>query len=275
MPVEVVLRPKAPLKVPVYAPCIRPDDFAGLSEREIGSLEAWKGNRKVRLADLFHIEGDGPSRPEELTIRLAGDFSKVRRVGFEMTSGRIVVEGDIGLLAGEHMRGGTIEVRGSAGSWLGSRMLGGTIIVQGSVGDYVGSSYRGARDGMRGGTIIIYGDAGSELGNFMRGGTIEVHGSVGLFPGIHMRGGSILVRGDCEGRAGAFMTGGKLIICGHLPSVLPGFSILKLSKSVKFGKDRVKGPFYTFVGDLTEGGDGRLHVAKKPNPHLASYEALI
>ena len=275
MSAVIVLKPRAPFRVPIYAPSIRPDDFAGLSEREIGSLEAWRGNRKVKLAELFHIEGDGAPRPEELTIRLVGDFSKVRKVGFEMSSGHIVVEGDIGLLTGEHMRGGTIVVQGSAGSWLGSRMLGGTIEVHGSAGDYVGSSYRGARDGMRGGSIVIHGDAGSELGNFMRGGTIVVQGSVGLFPGIHMRGGTILIEGDCEGRAGAFMTGGKLIICGHLPSVLPGFSILRLSKSVKFGKERIEGPFYTFVGDLTEGGDGRLHVAKKPNPHLSSYEALI
>ena len=272
---EVVLKPKKALRVPVYAPCIRPDDFAGLSEAEIGSLEVLKGNRKVKLAELFEVKGDAASKPEELTIRLSGDFSKVRQVGFEMTSGRVVVEGDIGLLTGEHMRGGTIEVHGSAGSWLGSRMLGGTIIVHGSAGDYVGSSYRGAADGMRGGTIIIEGDAGSELGNHMRGGTIEVKGSVGLFPGIHLHDGAILVRGDCEGRPGAFMTGGKIIICGHVPSVLPGFSILRISKSIKFGKEKIEGPFYTFVGDLTEGGDGRLHVSKERNSHLSHYESYL
>ncbi len=275
MGAEVRLKPKKALRVPVYAPCIRPDDFSGLSEEEIGSLEVLKGNRKVRLSELFKIEGDASCGPEELTIRLVGDFSKVRQVGFEMTAGKIVVEGDLGLLAGEHMRGGTIEVGGDAGSWLGSRMRGGTIIVHGSAGDYVGSSYRGARDGMRGGTIIIEGGAGSELGNHMRGGTIEVRGSVGLFPGIHLHDGSILVRGDCEGWPGAFMTGGKLIICGRVPSVLPGFSILRISKSVKFGGERLSGPFYTFVGDLTEGGDGRLHVSKERNPHLSHYERYL
>ncbi|RLI11906.1 formylmethanofuran dehydrogenase subunit C [Candidatus Bathyarchaeota archaeon] len=272
---EVRLRPREPLRVPIYAPCIKPDAFAGLSEREIGALEVLRGNRKVRLADIFHVEGDASAKPEGLTIRLQGDFSKVRQVGFEMRSGRIIVEGDIGLLTGEHMRGGTIEIHGSAGSWLGARMLGGRIEVHGSAGDYVGSAYRGARDGMKDGCIIIHGNAGSELGNYMRGGTIEVQGSVGLFPGIHMQGGAILVHGDCEGRPGAFMRDGKLIICGHVPGVLPGFNILRISKSVKFGDRRVQGPFYTFVGDLTEGGDGRLHVAKAPNEHLAYLERLI
>ena len=272
---EVVLKPKMAFRVPIYAPCIKPDAFAGLSEREIGSLELLKGNRRMRLADLFHVEGDGAARAEELTIRLVGDFSKVRQVGFEMTAGRVVVEGPVGLLAGEHMRGGTLVIRGDAGSWLGSRMRGGSIEVFGSAGDYVGSAYRGARDGMRGGSIVIHGSAGNELGNWMRGGTILVEGNVGLFPGIHMRDGAILIKGDCEGRPGALMHGGKIIICGHLPSVLPGFSILRISKSVKFAGEKIQGPFYTFVGDLTEDGDGRLHVAKEPNAHLAFYEQYL
>ncbi len=275
MGAEVVLKPKAPFRVPVYAPCIKPDAFAGLSEHEIGALEAWKGNRRVKLAELFQIEGDGAARAEKLTVRLVGDFSKVRQVGFEMAAGRIVVEGPVGLLAGEHMRNGELVVRGNTGSWLGARMLGGRIEVFGSAGDYVGSAYRGARDGMRGGSIIVHGDVGCELGNFMRGGTILVEGSAGLFPGIHLQDGAILIKGDCEGRPGAFMRGGKIIICGHLPAVLPGFNILRLSKSVKFAGEKIQGPFYTFVGDLTEGGDGRLHVAKGPNPHLASYERYI
>ena len=275
MVAEVVLRPREALRVPVYAPCMSPDVFAGLSEREIGSLEVLKGSRKVKLAELFHVEGDASSKADELTIRLQGDFSKVRQIGFEMSTGLVVVEGDVGLLTGEHMRGGRIEVHGNAGSWLGARMLGGSIEVMSSAGDYVGSAYRGARDGMRDGAIIIHGSAGSELGNFMRGGSIEVRGSVGLFPGIHMRGGAILVRGDCEGRPGAFMRSGKIIICGHVPGVPPGFSILRISKSVKFKGEKVQGPFYTLIGDLTEDGDGRLHVAKAPNEHLAYLERLI
>ena len=102
-----------------------------------------------------------------------------------------------------------------------------------------------------------------------------VEGDVGLFPGIHMTGGAILIRGDCEGRPGALMRGGRIIICGRLSSVLPGFNILRISRSVKFAGERIQGPFYTFVGDLTEEGDGRLHVAKEPNAHLAFYEQYL
>lgn len=272
---SVVLKPLRPFKVPIYAPNIKPDEFAGLSEREIADIEIQKGNRRVKLGELFQVEGDGSAKAEELTIRLVGDLSKVRQVGFDMRSGRIVVEGPIGLLTGEHMRGGTIEVHGDAGSWLGARMLGGQIIVHGSAGHYVGSAYRGARDGMRGGSIAIHGSAGYELGNFMRGGSIEVHGSVGLFPGIHMQGGAILIKGDCEGRPGAFMRGGKIIICGHVPAILPGFNVIRISKGVKFKGEKVQGPFYTLIGDLTENGDGRLHIAKEPNKHLAYLEDLI
>ena len=95
---EVVLKLREALRVPVYAPCIRPDVLSGLSEAEISSLEVRRGNRKVKLGELFEIEGDGSAKPEDLTVRLIGDLTKVRQVGFEMEAGRIVVEGPIGLL---------------------------------------------------------------------------------------------------------------------------------------------------------------------------------
>lgn len=271
----VTLSPKFSFSVPVYAPCISPDAFAGKTKDEISRLEVWEGKFRRSLGDLFRIDGEPAASPEETRVRLVGDFRKVRKVGFGMTAGGIVVEGSIGMHLGERMAGGSIRVHGDAGPWLGSGMRGGVIEVDGNAGDYVASAYRGSRGGMSGGTIIIHGNAGSDLGNWMRGGLIRVDGDVGTYVGVRMRGGTILVRGNAGERAGALMLRGKIVICGSIPSTLPSFSIQELRRSVKVAGEVVEGPFYLFQGDLTEGGEGRLFISKPSNPHLAYYERYL
>jgi len=238
-------------------------------------LEVWEGNRRRALGELFEVSGEAGGAPREVSILVLGDVSRVRRVGEAMSAGRIAVEGSVGMHLGEAMKGGAITVAGDAGSWAGSMMVGGTIEVMGNAGDYVGAPIRGGTSGMRGGAVVVHGDAGSEVGCFMRGGVIRVHGGVGQFAGIHMRDGSILVLGDSEGRAGAEMTGGRIVLCGFVPSVLPTFTIDDVRPSVKVDAETVEGPFYRFVGDLAEGGDGKLYVSKAKNPHLNAYEKYL
>ncbi|RJS67719.1 formylmethanofuran dehydrogenase subunit C [Candidatus Bathyarchaeota archaeon] len=272
----IKLRPKRSFKVPVYAGCISPDVLDGLSEPEVSRLEVWEGNRLKRLGDLFEIVKDEDSGDDESpTIILSGNLAKVRRIGAEMSRGRIVVEGDVGMHLGEGMKGGTIRVIGDAGPWVGCMMRGGLIEIEGSAGDYVGASYRGSREGMKGGTIIIHGDAGSEVGCFMKGGLIKIRGDAGQFVGVHMAGGTILVEGDCGGRAGAEMTDGKIILCGYVPSILPTFTIDDVKSSAKVNGEKIKGPFYRFIGDIAEDGKGRLFVSKPRNPHLNFYEKYL
>jgi len=271
----LTLRPKHAFKVPVEADCVTPDAFAGKTADEIGAMKVWEGNRQRNLNELFHIEGESGAKPEEVSMQIVGDVHKVRRIGVGMSAGEIVVMEDAGLHLGEEMRGGRIVVAGNADSWTGSMMRGGVIEVKGDAGDYVGASYRGSTKGMRGGVIIIHGNAGNELGCFMRKGLIKVGGSAGQFVGMHMRDGTILVQGGCEGRAGAEMTGGKIVVCGTVPSVLPTFTIDSVKAKVKIDGEEVAGPFYLFVGDQTEDGDGKLYVAQAPNQHLKFYEAYL
>lgn len=249
--------------------------FTGKSTDDISALEVWDGNRKRVLADLFEIGGETGTAPEEVSIRILGDVGKVRRIGEAVSAGRIVVEEDVGMHLGEGMRGGTITVAGDAGSWAGSRMRGGNIEVKGDAGDYLGAPYRGSTAGMRGGVVVVHGNAGNEVGCFMRGGLIKVQGNVGQFAGIHMRDGTILVQGNSEGRAGAQMLGGKVIIRGSVPSILPTFTIDDIRPSVKVGGEKVTGPFYRFIGDLADGGDGKLYVSQTRNPHLNFYEKYL
>jgi len=259
----------------VEAECITPDAFAGKDSKEIADLKLWEGNQQRSLGELFDVEGEGADNPKDLSIQIFGDVHKVRRIGASMSSGEIIIHRDAGLHMGEEMKGGKITVSGNADSWTGAMMKNGTIEIKGSAGDYVGAAYRGSIKGMRGGTIIIHGNAGNELGCFMRKGLIKVYGNVGQFAGMHMKNGTIMVLGNSQGRDGAEMTGGKIVIGGNVPAILPTFTFDSIKQKVKTNGEDVAGPFYLFVGDQTEQGDGKLYVSQTSNPNLKFYERYL
>ncbi|MEM2369535.1 MAG: formylmethanofuran dehydrogenase subunit C [Candidatus Bathyarchaeia archaeon] len=269
------ITPKYEFKIPVYAECISPDVLSGKSLKEILELRVWEGNKNRFLGDLFNISLEGKDEETEVTLHLSGNFIKVRRIGSSMTKGKIIVDGDVGMHLGEGMNGGEIIVNGYADSWAGGAMRGGRIEVNGSAGDYIGAPYRGSKEGMKGGAIIIHGDAGREVGALMMGGLIRIYGSVRHFVGINMADGTIVVHGDCAGKAGGGMRGGRIIICGHIPSILPTFTIEDIRPSVNIDGEKISGPFYRFVGDIADRGEGRLFVSKNKNPHLSFYEKYL
>jgi formylmethanofuran dehydrogenase subunit C len=65
-----------------------------------------------------------------------------------MQGGTILVKGNVGNRAGEHMRRGVILIEGDTGSYLGHRMIAGTIGVLGKTGPYPGY-------GMKHGSILL------------------------------------------------------------------------------------------------------------------------
>jgi formylmethanofuran dehydrogenase subunit C len=147
--------------------------------------------------------------------------------------------------------------------WLNDE--GGTIEIHGNVGDYLGAPYRGSSEGMRGGKIVVYGNVGNEAGAYMKNGLIKIYGNAGQFVGLRMRDGTIYVQKDSGGRGGACMKGGKIVIGGFLESVLPTFTIDSIKEKVKIeeGETVAEAPFYLFLGDLVENGEGKLYVLKK------------
>jgi formylmethanofuran dehydrogenase subunit C len=271
----VKLKPKYLFKVPINAKCVSPNLFAGKSLKEINKLEVWEGNKQKTLSSVFYVEGQANSTAQETRIHLTGDLQKVKRIGTNMSAGEILIQGNTGMHLGEEMKGGKITVAGNVDSWVGSMMKRGTIQIKGDAGDYIGAAYRGSTKGMQGGTIIIHGDAGSEIGYCMRKGLIKVHGNAGQFVGVHMRNGTILIKGNSEGRAGATMKKGKIVLEGHVESILPTFTIDSIKPKVKIDGETIEGPFYRFVGDLLEGGKGKLYVSKNKNPHLDFYEKYL
>ncbi|MBE0519585.1 formylmethanofuran dehydrogenase subunit C [Candidatus Bathyarchaeota archaeon] len=267
------LYPLKKFRFPVIAECVSPDVFQGKNQKEIEELEIWEGNKQKRLGELFKVEET--RKEQETIITVCGDVSKVRRIGAYMTSGEITINGDVGMHLGEEMEGGKITVHGNVGGWTGSMMKGGTIEIHGNASHYLGAPYRGSNRGMRGGKIIVYGNVGNEAGAYMRKGLIKIYGKAGQFAGSRMHNGTIHVQKDSEGRVGACMTGGKIVVEGFLESVLPTFTIESIKKKVKIEEKIVEGPFYLFLGDLTENGKGKLYVSKEKNPQLSSYEKLL
>ncbi|MEM4245996.1 MAG: formylmethanofuran dehydrogenase subunit C [Candidatus Bathyarchaeia archaeon] len=271
--VKITLKLKRPLQVPTDLSLLTPESLAGRTLREISNTPVREGNRLKTVRDLFNVRVEDATLEDE--IRLVGDLTLSRRIGFRMSRGVITVQGSAGLYLGEGMEGGEIRVHGNTGSWTGACMKNGLIEVIGNVEHFLGSSYRGSRKGMRGGKILIHGDAGDEIGCWMNGGLIHVEGSSGQFTGIHMIGGEIVIERACGGRAGAEMTSGTIICLGPVEEILPSFAISDIRDSVRLGQDKLEGPFYMFEGDVNEGGRGRIYALKEANPHLQRYERYV
>ncbi len=271
------LYPIKEFRFPVMAECITPDKFKGKDRGEIEELEMWEGNKQRKLGRLFKVDMTRKDQEkEEMTIVIHGNVSEARRIGADMTGGNIVIEGDAGNHLGEEMRGGKMTVHGNAGGWTGSMMKGGTMEIHGNVSNYLAAPYRGSSRGMHGGEITVYGNAGNAAGAFMEKGLIKICGSAGQFAGLRMHDGTIHIQQNCRGRVGACMRNGKIVVGGFLESVLPSFTIADIRERVKIGKNEVaEGPFYRFLGDLTEDGKGKLYISKEKNPHLSEYERFL
>jgi formylmethanofuran dehydrogenase subunit C len=274
----IKLYPLKKFSFPIIADCLNPDTFNGKTPEEIEKLEIWEGNKRRNISELFKIqENTVEDQPDVKTvIVIEGDVSKVRRIGAGMSDGEIIIHGDVGMHLGEEMKGGKITVHGNIDSWAGAMMKDGTIEIHGNVGNYLGAPYRGCSKGMHGGKIIVHGNVGTEAGAHMKNGIIKIYGSAGQFVGFRMRDGTIYVQKDAEPRAGACMTSGKIVVGGFLESVLPSFTIDNIKGKVKIEENEVaEGPFYLFLGDRVEHGDGKLYLFKEKNPHLSHYEKYL
>ncbi|WXG45905.1 MAG: formylmethanofuran dehydrogenase subunit C [Candidatus Atabeyarchaeum deiterrae] len=261
---EIVLIPKSiNSKVPIEAEVVTPDSFAGKTTDQIQGLTVFRGNKQMKLKDLFDVKGVKVDNPTDLRIVIQGNVSTVKRIGEGMTAGEILVKGSAGMHVGNNMKGGKITIEGSAGDWVGALMKGGEIEIKGNAGSYVGASYRGEWRGTSGGAITVEGNAGNEIGAWMANGKIIIKGSVGSMAGMHMKGGVIVVHRDAATRVGGEMTKGKVVVLGKLAEVLPSFKKEGQVPNVKIGEDggeELSGPFIKFIGDLADGGKGEVYV---------------
>lgn len=249
--------------VPLEAEVLSPDVVAGLGHDAVRALPVFLGKRRLRVDDVFDVEGEG----EEIELR--GDLRRVKWVGKAMTRGRVRITGAVGMHLGAYMKGGTIDVTGDAGDWVGGEMGGGTIRVRGSVGGQIGAAYRGSPSGMSGGTILIDGNAGIEVGMRMKRGLIAVRGGVKDFAGLQMKGGTLVLMGGAELRTGAWMQRGTIIslkpvrlmptfadCCTYSPAFLRVYA----NHLRPLGFELPGGDYRRYAGDAAVPGKGELLV---------------
>lgn len=248
----VTIKPKKDIRISVEAENISPDKFAGRSEKDILSLEAYLGNQKTTLGELFSVKVEGTGAAADTKIVMEGDFSRVKRIGEGMTAGLIIIKGSADMHLGAKMSGGKITVTGNVDSWAGREMRGGEIIVEGDAGYYLGAGYRGETCGMRGGKITVMGNALDFTGEHMCGGEIIVKGNAGILPGLSNNGGKIVIGGNTS-RPGSEMAKGTIIVNGTVEEMVPVFK--------QEGTEAVDGVTYRkYTGDAVVNGKGILYI---------------
>ena len=193
-------------EVPVEADVISPDRLNNLNESALSALPVFHGNVQAKIGDFFKVQGQYNGE-----IRVEGDLSKVKHIGAGMTSGQLIVNGDVGAHLGAGMQGGKIIVDGNVADWAASEMTGGRIIIKGNAGHMLGSSIRGSATGITGGEIIVHGNARNEAGQAMRNGLIVIGGNSEDLTGVNMLSGTIIVLGKMGIRTGAGMKRGTIL----------------------------------------------------------------
>lgn len=260
--------------IPVEVEHITPCKCQGLTLAEIQKLPIFVGNEEVEFGSLFEVRGE----PGDEHWTWEGDLSGVHWLGTGMSSGSMVIQGDVGRHLGSQMTGGQITVHGNVSDWLGAELEGGRIQIHGNAGHLVGSAYRGSPVGMTGGWILVHGSAGNEIGHSMRRGLIAVGGDSGDLVGFNMLAGTILVFGSSGIRHGAGMVRGTIGLFGKTAELLPTFRqgchflppMMKpiFSKLTSYGFEVPDGlestDFWLYHGDLLEGGRGEILIPHRP-----------
>ena len=256
---------------------ITPSALAGLSAAQVGQLRVGHGNAMLPLAEFFRIE---PDTGDALVFN--ADLSRFDRVGWQMTAGRILVDGAVGHYAGGCMTGGELVVKGDAGLLAACEMAGGRLSVEGKVDDFAASTLPGSMDGMRGGSLVVKGNAGARFGDRMRRGTALVFGIAGDFLASRMVAGTIAVGGQVGAHVGYGMRRGSVIFAS--PQALHNSSDLSPTfVPAVAGADVIwqllardlahhGGPFAALasmrierhLGDLAAGGKGELIFVTEP-----------
>ena len=268
MPLTIVLHTAS--SIPLEVDTVRMENVRTQSADEVKATLIQRGNKQVAFGEFFTVSG---SANDDETMVWQGDLTKVKLIGTGLQSGKIFVEGNVGMHLGAEMRGGEITVRGNVGDWLGAELHGGRIRVHGNAGHMIGAVYRGGHKGMTNGEILIDGDGGNEMGNSMRRGLIAIGGKCGDFAGVNMIAGSVLVFGEPGIRCGAGMKRGTVGLLGTSnPDILPTFKYactyqptflrvyLKYLTNLGFPvpADALNANYKRYCGDMLELGKGEL-----------------
>ena len=245
MRLHCILRPTTCL--PMHLP--------GKTAAQIAELSVHEGNTTSTLGTYFEVNGNAGATAADTKIVVKGDVKKVKYLGFKMTAGELVIEGNTDLYVGAWMTGGKILAKGNIEAFAATAMKGGELIVEGNAGNYLGAAYRGDWRGMSGGKILVKGNAGSDIGMYMTGGEIVVNGNIDVHALTHAEGGRLVVKGNAKSKVGGQMVDGNIFILGTIDLMMPGFKYVDTVEQEVAG---VKAKFAHFIGDM-----GERHKKKK------------
>ena len=256
---------------------ITPAALAGLSAAQVEQLRLGFGNTTMALAEFFKVEPLSSDDSADDSLVFEGDLSRCDRIGWQLASGRILVEGSAGHYAGGCMSGGELRVKRHAGLLAACEMSGGSLTVEGDVSDFAASTLPGSMDGMRGGCFIVKGNAGERFGDRMRRGTALVFGNAGDFLASRMVAGTIGVGGQAGAHVGYGMRRGSVVFAGTQGTLdIPVTFVPALVDAAVFwqllARDLARhgGPFAAlpsrtmerYLGDLATDGRGELILAR-------------
>jgi formylmethanofuran dehydrogenase subunit C len=243
-----------------------PHLLAGKRFREIERIAINTSKRHVAVADVFRVRPGGLE-----TIRIEGGSDRLDRIGHEMSTGEIIVEGDAGTQAGRRMQGGRLIIEGCAGPWAASGMAGGLLQISGPAGERLGGSLPGETSGMRGGVALVRGGVGDRVGDHMRRGTIIVEGNAADDAGSRMIAGTLIICGSCGALPGYLMRRGTIVIGKRHGELSPTFTdcgihpLVALRLMARFvrrhsarGAAVLSRPLRRWVGDMGVLGKGEL-----------------
>lgn len=174
---------------------------------DLERLSIGYGFRRVALGELFSVSGSGAER-----LTIAGGSPLLDRVAAGLTSGELVVDGDVGAELAKGATGGSVVVNGSAGAYAASELAGAHVTISGDVGERLGAAGDGARRGLSSGTVVVGGSAGLRAGERQRGGVIVVKGDVAEGAATDLIAGTFAVGGALRGLAGRGMKRGTLLL---------------------------------------------------------------
>jgi formylmethanofuran dehydrogenase subunit C len=266
---EIKLKIKKQPKFPLEADTISPDNFGGKNLSEIKDLTLYHGTEQVKLGEFFEVSGNSGDA-KDIKIIIEGDLSNVKRIGEKMTTGEIVIEGNVGMHVANQMEGGKVTIKGDADDWAGAMLKGGELVIEGNAGNYVGAAYRGFWTGMEDGVIRVKGKVGNEAMLWARSSKgakkwpILYCGEAESFLGIHNHGGTIVVDGDVDRCAGADQAWGTIVIKGNLSRKLPSYKKVGEVEGVELPNgEKISGKFIEYSGDHTvkKETNGRLYIA--------------
>jgi formylmethanofuran dehydrogenase subunit C len=191
----------------IDARLLAPQNLCGLDKSQLEDLPVGRNSTDFRIGDLFDVEShesigqcgtkcDSRGTCPSASLILIGDLSSFHRIGQDMTSGCLWINGSVGSELASHMSGGVCVVAGHASDNAAQGFRGGLLAICGHCGNDLARPLPGKKTGMTGGDILVAGNVGDRAAHRMRRGTILVSGNAGHHGCQQMIAGTVIAQGD-------------------------------------------------------------------------------